>query len=110
MPVNMNKVIIKPYNVIDSTDLPEVSVDQIPTDGDPIEINSEMYYACEKSYETKNGLQKIGVIPLVVRNPLKVLDINKYIHCLSLAHRKVQFKNDKGICDLDSCNEMIISQ
>ena len=109
MPVNMNKVFIKPYNVIDNTDLPEMSVDQIPTDGDPIEINSEMYYVCEKSYETKNGLQKIGVIPLVVRNPLKVLNIKNYIHCLSIAQRKVQFKNEKGICDLDNCNEMIIS-
>ena len=109
MPVNMNKVFIKPYNVIDNTDLPEMSVDQIPTDGDPIEINSEMYYVCEKSFETKNGLQKIGMIPLVVRNPLKVLNIKNYIHCLSIAQRKVQFKNEKGICDLDNCNEMIIS-
>jgi len=105
----MNKVFIKPYNVIDNTDLPEMSVDQIPTDGDPIEINSEMYYVCEKSFETKNGLQKIGMIPLVVRNPLKVLNIKNYIHCLSIAQRKVQFKNEKGICDLDNCNEMIIT-
>jgi len=29
---------------------------------------------------------------------------------LSIAHRKVQFKDDKGgWCDLESCDEMIIS-
>jgi len=50
----------------------------------------------------------IGVIPLVVRNPAKVLNIKDYIQCLSIAHRKVQFKNDKGICDLDNSSEMII--
>lgn len=105
----MRKVVIRPYNVIDNTDLPEMSVDQIPTDGDPIEIDRQMYYICEKSYETKDGLQKIGVIPLVVRNPAKVENIKDYIHCLSIAHRKVLFKNDKGICDLDNCDEMIIS-
>jgi hypothetical protein len=51
----------------------------------------------------------IGVIPLVVRNPSKVLNIESYIKCLSLAHRKVKFKNDKGTCGLDDCKEMIIT-
>lgn len=51
----------------------------------------------------------IGLIPLVVRDPVKVKNIKEYINCLSIAHRKVVFKNDKGICDLSNCNEMIIS-
>jgi hypothetical protein len=110
MPVNMNKIMIKPYSVIDNTDLPEMSVDQIPTDGDPIEIKGGLYYVCERNYKQQSDPQSIGVIPLVVRNPAKVVNIKNYIHCLSLAHRKVQFKNDKGNCDLDSCNEMIISR
>ena len=105
----MNKLIIKPYNVIDHTGLPEMSVDQAPSDGDPLEIKEELYFVCEQNYKQHADPYVIGVIPLVVRNPAKVLNIKKYIQCLSIAHRKVQFKNDNGTCDLDSCNEMIIS-
>jgi hypothetical protein len=105
----MSKVKIIPFNVVDHTDLPEITVDQVPVDGDPLEIDREMYYVCETNYQQKDGLQKIGVIPLVVRNPAKVSNIKSYIQCLSIAHRKVQFKKDQGICDLDNCDEMIIS-
>jgi hypothetical protein len=105
----MNKVVIKPFNVIDQAELPEMSVDQIPTEGDPLEIKGELYYVCEINYQHQSDPQVIGMIPLVVRNPAKVLNIKNYIECLSIAHRKVQFKNDKGICDLDNCTEMIIS-
>jgi hypothetical protein len=107
--INMNKIVIKPFNVIDQTDLPELTVNQIPADGDPIEIKGELYYVCESNYKQKSDSPVIGVIPLVVRNPAKVLNIKNYIDCLSIAHRKVLFKNDKGICDLDNCFEMIIS-
>jgi len=107
--LNMNKMVIRPFNVVDNTDLPEISVDQIPADGDPLEINGEIYYVCENNFKRQSDLLKIGVIPLVVRDPAKVLNIENYIRCLSIAHRKVQFKNDKGLCDLDNCNEMIIS-
>jgi hypothetical protein len=105
----MSKIKIKLYNVIDNTELPEMSVDQIPTDGDPLEINRELYYICENSDQEKSEPQVIGVIPLVVRNPAKVENIETYIRCLSIAHRKVLFKNSKGICDLENCDEMIIS-
>lgn len=105
----MGKVVIKPYNVIDQTHLPELTVDQIPTDGDPLEIKGEMYYVCENVFKQHDAYLQIGVIPLVVRNPSKVLNINSYIECLSLAHRKVQFKNAKGVCDMENCDEMTIS-
>jgi hypothetical protein len=105
----MNKLIIKPINVIDHTDLPEILVDHIPTDGDPLEINKELYFVCEMNYKKHDDPPVIGVIPLVVRNPSKVSNIKKYIECLSIAHRKVLFKNDNGICDLDDCDEMIIT-
>lgn len=105
----MNKVVIIPVNVIENTRLPEMRVNEIPTDGDPLEIKGEMYYVCESVFEQQNDFLQIGVIPLVVRNPSKVRNINCYIECLSLAHRKVQFKNAKGICDIDNCDEMIIS-
>jgi hypothetical protein len=105
----MKKAVIIPYDVVANADLPEMSVDQIPTDGDPLEINGELYYVCEQNYKQQADPPVIGVIPLVVRNPSKVLNIKKYIECLSVAHRKVQFKNDKGICDLGNCDEMIIA-
>jgi hypothetical protein len=108
--INMNKKIaIRPFNVIDNKELPEMIVEQLPTDGDPLEINREMYYVCENLKVKQSDHQRIGVIPLVVRNPMNVSNIEEYIHCLSLAHRKVQFKNDKGNCDLENCDEMIIS-
>jgi hypothetical protein len=86
-----------------------LSVNQIPTDGDPLEIKGEMYYVCEGPDKKEPGSVDIGVIPLVVRNPAKVSNIEEYIKCLSIAHRKVQFKNKKGTCDLNNCDEMIIS-
>jgi hypothetical protein len=105
----MNKVLIKPFNVINHSELPEVSLDQFPTDGDSIEIGGEMYYVCEKSYKQKSDTQMIGVIPLVVRNPRDVSNIENYIECLSIAHRKVQFRNNKGHSDLKNSDEMIIT-
>ena len=100
---------IKPINVIDNTELPYVSVNHTLTDGDPLEIKGEMYYVCDSSDKKQTGAMEIGVIPLVVRNPAKVPNIDEYIKCLSIAHRKVQYKNKKGICDLTDCDEMIIS-
>jgi hypothetical protein len=105
----MKSAVIKPINVIDNTELPEVSVNQILTDGDPLEIKGEMYYVCDSSGRKQTGSMEIGVIPLVVRNPAKVTNIEEYIKCLSIAHRKVQFKNKNGACDMNNCDEMIIS-
>lgn len=105
----MKSQLIKPINLIDKTELPELSVSQIPTDGDPLEINGEMYFVCDGKDKKHPGSTEIGVIPLVVRNPANISNIEDYIKCLSIAHRKVQFKNEKGICDLNECDEMIIS-
>jgi hypothetical protein len=105
----MSRIVIKPYNVVDKVHLPEISVDCIPTDGDPLEIEKELYFVCESDSGPETDLPVIGVIPLVVRNPCNVPNIRDYIKCLSLAHRKVQFKNKKGACDLDHCEKMIIS-
>ena len=105
----MNKVVIKPYDVISHADLPEISVEYLPADGDPLEISGELYFVCEQSHRKRAENQVIGVIPLVVRNPSEVQNIKKYIECLSIAHRKVQFRNARGICNLLDCDEMIIS-
>ncbi len=105
----MKSAILKPINIIDNTELPEISVNHTLTDGDPIEIKGEMYYVCDSSDIKQSGSMEIGVIPLVVRNPAKVTNIKEYIKCLSIAHRKVQFQNENGACDLNNCDEMIIS-
>ena len=105
----MEKVIIKPYNVIDQIELPDMPVEQLPTNGDPLEIKGELYYVCDDDYNYQLTNPVIGVIPLVIRNPAKVADIENYIKCLSIAHRKVIFKNSSGTCDLENCDEIVIS-
>jgi hypothetical protein len=103
----MDKIYITPYNVVDKTELPEMAVDQVPTDGDALEIRGETYYVCQFVQEFEAPV--IGVIPLVVKNPSHVSNIKDYIECLSIAHRRVLYKNASGICDLESCDEMIIT-
>jgi hypothetical protein len=105
----MSRVKIKPFNVIDQTDLPEMTIDRLPVEGDPLEIDREMYYVCETKGKGKDGLQEIGVIPLVVKNPAKVVNIESYIKCLSTAQRRIQYRKENNICDLNDCDEMIIS-
>jgi hypothetical protein len=105
----MNKAVIIPFNVIDNTKLPEMSIDKILTNGDQLEIKGEMYYVCDSNYNQQFNSPEIGVIPLVVRNPAAVTNIKEYIKCLSIAHRKVLFKNVKGSCDLENCDEMIVT-
>jgi hypothetical protein len=104
----MNKATIKPFNVVDNTPLPEIYVDHIPAEGDPLEIDKELYYVCDITNDQQSDSGIIGVIPLVVRNPSRVANIESYIRCLSIAHRKVLFKNAGGTCDIDNCDEMII--
>lgn len=105
----MSTKIIKPYNVVDHSTLPEMSVSNDLSDGDQLEIKGEMYFICEMINSKIQDPSVIGVIPLVVRNPAKIANIDAYIECLSIAHRKVLFRNDKGSCDLENCNEMIIT-
>lgn len=106
----MNKLIISPYNVIDGKELPQLPVDKIPEKGDPLEIDNELYFVCVMDNSRTEEEPMIGVIPLVVRNPASVKNIKEYIKCLSIAHRRVQFKNSNGNCDFEGCNEMQISK
>lgn len=80
----MSKVKIRPYNVIDSLEFPIITVDHLPINGDPIEIDKELYY-------------------------VKVANIKDYLQCLSVAHRRVLFRKKNTICDFDDCDEMVIS-
>jgi hypothetical protein len=105
----MSKVKIIPFNVVDHTDLPPITVDHVPVDGDPLEIDREMYYVCEMKSKGKEEFQEIGVIPLVVKNPSNVQNIKSYIDCLTIAHKRIQYRKNNNICDLNDCDEMIIS-
>lgn len=100
---------IKPFNVIDQTELPAITLDRIPENGDPIEIGQEIYYACETGDTETDEAHKISVIPLVVKNPSRVANIGEYLKCLSIAHRRVQFRKKNNLCDFNECDEMIIS-
>lgn len=104
----MDKRVIKLYNVVDNEELPQIIVEDLPSDGDPIELNNDMYYVCERLIDDQEE-PKIGVIPLVVRNPSSISNIDKYLHCLSMAHRRVQFRNKHGYTDFAGSEEMIIT-
>jgi hypothetical protein len=103
----MEKILIQPFNVIDNTALPEIPVDTLPADGDELEIRGDTYFVCH--LVQKMEAPAIGVIPLIVRNPSKIPNIRDYIECLSIAHRRVLFKNSRGMCDLENCDEMIVT-
>ena len=99
---------IKPINVVDHTSLPEITVEKLPVDGDPLEIEREMYFVCEANLK-ENDEQEIGVIPLVVRNPAAIENIESYIKCLTIAQKRVEFRKANNICDFNDCDEMVIS-
>jgi hypothetical protein len=104
----MEKKVIKLYDVVSDKDLPQISVDEIPSDGAPLEIEGDLYFVCERE-NIQTVTPAIGVIPLVVRNPASISNIDQYIKCLSMAHRSVKFRNKKGPADLDHAEEMIIT-
>ena len=104
---NMREV--KIYNVIDNSGLPSVEMASCPENGDPLELNKEMYYVCERNCSQRGEVISIGVIPLVIRNPRLVSNIESYINCLSVAHRRVLFRKQNKLCDFEECDEMIIS-
>ena len=88
---------LRPFNIIDRNELPEITVSRIPVSGDPMEINSEMYFVCETNKIEKDGFLKIGVIPLVVKNLKKVENVESYLRYLSIAHRRIQYIDDNNI-------------
>lgn len=99
----------KIYNVTDKIALPSMGFENYPEEGDPLEIDKEMYFVCEIEYNREGHIDSIGVIPLVVKNPRNVKNIKNYINCLSVAHRRVRFRKGSMTCDFDECDEMIVS-
>jgi len=90
-----NKIImsitIKPFNVIDRNELPEVTVDRIPVDGDPLEIDREMYFVCETNHQVVEGRQAVRVIPLVIKNTNEIKNMESYLQSLHVALRRMQY-------------------
>ena len=81
---------IKPFNVIDRMELPELTVDRVPVNGDPLEIDSQMYFICETKNQMTDGRQTVGVIPLVIKNVTKIKNIESYLKSLHIALRRMQ--------------------
>ncbi|HEX2919776.1 MAG TPA: hypothetical protein VHO50_01290 [Bacteroidales bacterium] len=104
----MKKTKIRLYDVVRKAELSEILVDDLPTDGDPFEINGEIYFVCERNLDDRSK-PTIGVIPLIVRNPSSVSNIDHYLECLSVAHRKVLFSKGQEITDLPNSDTMVIT-
>jgi len=81
---------IKPFNVIDRTELPEVTVDRVLVNGDPLEIDSQMYFVCETKNQVTDSRQPVGVIPLVIKNVTKIKNIECYLESLHVALRRMK--------------------
>lgn len=82
-------ITIKPFNVIDRTNLKEVTVDRIPVIGDPVEVDSNMYLICDIHNQVNEGVQSVGVIPLVYKTN-NALNTENYLESLNVALRKMQ--------------------
>ena len=83
-------ITIRPFNVIDRTELPEVTVDSVPVNGDQLEIDSQMYFICETKNQLADGRQTVGVIPLVIKNTTKIKSMESYLESLHVALRRMQ--------------------
>jgi hypothetical protein len=81
---------IKPFNVIDRTELPEVTVNRVLVNGDPLEIDSQMYFVCETKNQVTDGRQPVGVIPLVIKNVTKIKNMECYLESLHAALRRMK--------------------
>lgn len=81
---------IKPYNVIDRTDLKEVTVDRVPVIGDPLEVDSNMYLICDMDNQVNDGGQSVRVVPLVYKNGNKAFNTENYLESLYIALLRMQ--------------------
>jgi sorbitol-specific phosphotransferase system component IIA len=85
------QITIKPYNVIDRSDLKEITVDQLPVLGDPLEVDSNMYLICEINNQVNEEAQSVGVIPIVYKTDKKLTNEN-FLESLSVALREIQHR------------------
>lgn len=58
---------VKPFNVIDRTELRSVNVDQLPVNGDTLRIDANEYFVCGTDDLVKDGWFAVKVIPRVIR-------------------------------------------
>jgi hypothetical protein len=86
---------VKVFNLTDKAELQSITIEACPPDGEPIEINNEMYYVCETECDESGEIKSIGVIPLVAKDPGKIKDIKGYVNCLSIAHKRVSLRKNR---------------
>ena len=61
-----------------------------PVNGDPLEIDSQMYFVCETKDQVTDGMQAVGVIPLVIKNTTRIKSLESYLESLQVALRRMQ--------------------
>jgi hypothetical protein len=81
---------IKPFNVEYRNELPEVTLDRVPVNEDPLLIDSLMYFVCEIKNQVTYGTQPIGEIPFVIKNTTKIKSIESYLESLDVALRRMR--------------------
>lgn len=101
------ETVLKLYDVVTDADLPDMSVSELPSDGDPLEISGELYFVCERDY-TRPDIPVIGVMPLIVKNASGITNMDQYVKCLSKAHRRVQGKDKADGSTQENSEEIII--
>lgn len=81
---------IKPYNVIDRSDLKEITVDRIPAVGDTLEVDSDLYLVCDIHNVVNDCTQAVGVIPIVYKTENKAFNTENYLESLYVALKRMQ--------------------
>ncbi|MDX9726225.1 MAG: hypothetical protein RBT38_07555 [Bacteroidales bacterium] len=76
---------IRPFDVIDRTELPEVKVDQIPSSGDSLVIDSQVWFVCDIDDRGRDNSNIVKVIPGVIRYHSDAGSPGNYLESLSAA-------------------------
>ncbi len=83
-------ITVIPFNIIDRTELPSVRLDQVPVNGDTMEINSQIYYVCDTDDVKYDHYQTVRVIPGIIGNTFKGAVSGSYFESLSAAITRLQ--------------------
>lgn len=85
---------VKPFNVIDRTELPPVNVDQLPVNGDALRIDAKEYFVCGTDDLGKDGWFAVKVIPRVTRYTSGGGNLGSYFESLAVALKNMQYKSN----------------
>lgn len=85
------QITIRPFNVVDRTELPEVKVDQFPVNGDSLVIDSQVYFVSGTDDRGRESNNVIKVIPGVIRYHSNGRIPGSYLESLSAAISRMQY-------------------